>query len=206
MRIFSKKAKQSRLHFALELIVGLVLFALIVIALLFVFSRGGYRSPRAACISRLKQLTTATLMYADDNNDCYPPYYTFDGPEATQKLIDVTLVYSKNKDIYLCPQDNDTIQPGQEGLEGKMTYVDSLTLRGIIPEFSTGKRVLRQSDVKDVAMTPFLRDPIRGYGLAEPKSKEQKPQFMSPHGARFILSYLDGHAKAKSPIDEFKEL
>lgn len=197
--------KPSRKRLIGELLGAILVITIIALILFPVFTN---KNPghRRACISNLKQLTLGAIMYLSDNNESLPPYYTFDGPGATQKLIDVTMVYTKNKGVYLCPQDNDSIQLNQEGLEGKMTYVDSLTLRGIIPEFSTGKRVLRQSDVKDVAMTPFLRDPIRGYGLAEPKSKEQKPQFMSPHGTRFILSYLDGHAKAKSPIDEFKEL
>ncbi len=212
MRIFSEQAKTSRLHFGLELIVGLVMTAIIGIMLILVFSRSGYRPNRSICINRLKNLSLATLMYADDNNESLPPYYTFDGPGATQKLIDVTLVYSKNKDkdIYLCPLDDKTIQPNQEGLADKMSYVNSLALRGIIPKFSTGNRVLRQSDVENVATTPLLRDPIRGYGLPE-SINSQPPQdgkshFKSPHNFLFNLSFLDGHAKSKSTIDEFKEL
>ncbi len=210
MRIFSEQAKTSRLHFVLELIVGLVMTAIIGIMLILVFSRSGYRPNRSICLSRLKQLSTATLMYTDDNNDCYPPYFTFDGPETPQKLIDVTMDYTKNKDVYLCPLDDKTNQPNQEGLADKMSYVHSLTLRGVIPEFSTGKRVLRQSDVEAAATTPFLRDPIRGYGLPESKNSQPpqdgKSHFKSPHNFLFNLSFLDGHAKSKSTIDEFKEL
>jgi len=210
MRIFSEQAKTSRLHFGLELIVGLVMTAIIGIMLIIVFSRSGYRPIRSICLSRLKQLSTATLMYIDDNNDCFPPYFTFDGPGATQKLVDVTLVYTKNKDVYLCPLDDRMNQPNQEGLADKMSYVHSLTLRGVIPEFSTGKRVLRQSDVESAATTPFLRDPIRGYGLPESKNSQPpqdgKSHFKSPHNFLFNLAYLDGHAKSKSTIDQFKEL
>lgn len=191
--------------------VGVILIFSIIAAILYpVFAQSRDGSPRSACISHLKQLSVAAILYTEDNNECYPPYYTFDGPGTTQKLIDVTMVYSKNQDVYHCPQDNSSIQPNQEGLTDKMSYVNSLALRGVIPEFSTGKRVLRQSDVEAGATTPFLRDPIRGYGLPESKNSQPpqdgKSHFKSPHNFLFNLAYLDGHAKSRSTIDEFKEL
>lgn len=208
MRIFSKKAEGNRGRMLLEIFLCLLVVTVISAVLYPVFFQYG-TSHRSMCLSRIKQLTISAIMYTDDNNDCFPPQFTFDGPEQTQTFIDVMMNYTKNKDVFLCPQDTSNL-PNQEGLADKMTYVHSLALRGIIPEFSTGKRVLKLTEVEQVATVAYLRDPIRGFGIPEPMNSQPpqdgKAHFFSPHGARFNLSYLDGHARARTPIDEFKEL
>ena len=167
------------------------------------------RIPYGNCISNLKQLGTTVAIYQSDNEDVYPPYFTFDGPEKTQKFIDVTVPYAKNTQLYLCNLDGDSKKTGLEGLPGKMSYVHSLFLEGVIPNFNKGSRGLssRAKTFPDTAKTPYLRDPIRGFGTSP--GKDGSPAvtgFLSPHGGGFNIGFLDTHAKFKRPIDEFTEL
>ena len=166
-------------------------------------------STRSNCLSNVKQLWTAVMIYSSDNNDVCPPYFTFDGPVKTQQFIDATLPYLKNAQMYLCLSDNDSKKSDSEGLPGKMSYIHSLFLKGVIPDFNKGSRVLVPALISsaDQAKTPYLRDPIRGFGTSLGKfGSPDVTGFLSPHGGGFNVGFIDGHAKFKRPIDEFTEL
>ena len=190
-----------------ELAVGLaILFLLWVFFYPFI---GQNRGPiRVACLSNVKQLMTSVAIYESDVDDRLPPMYTFDGADKAQKFIDATFVYAKNTGIYLCSADKDSARDGMEGLPGKMSYVHSLALKGVIPNFDKGTRTLwMEKDVPSPATTVYLRDPIRGFGTSDAKGAEiSTPSFLSPHGGGFIVGYLDCHAKYRKPINEFTEL
>ncbi len=171
-------------------------------ALLIPVCSSGGGSPKSSCISNLKQLGTATAIYASDNDDAIPANYSFDGVESQTKYMDAIFPYTKNKQILLCPQEQRNIlekgtTPTEEGIPGKMDFVHCLTLRGVIPNFSENKRFLNLSKLMDQSKVPYLRDPIRGYGTA----KDNKDiGFLSPHGGGFVTVYLDTHAKyVKNP-------
>jgi hypothetical protein len=156
----------------------------------------------ASCLSNLKQLGTATAIYASDNDDAIPISYSFDGNESQTKYMEAIFPYTKNKDMFLCPQEQRNIKekgatPTEEGIPGKMDYVHCLSLRGVIPNFSENKRYLNLSKLPDQSKVPYLRDPIRGYGTA----KDNKDiGFLSPHGGGLVTVYLDMHARyVKSP-------
>ncbi len=166
-----------------------------------VYSSGG-SSPGSNCISNLKQLGSATAIYASDNDDAIPIDYSFDGVDSQTKFMEAIFPYTKTKQILLCPQEQRNIiekgtTPTEEGIPGTMDYVHCLSLRGIIPNFSENKRFLNLSKLPDQGKVPYLRDPIRGYGTAK---DNQDNGFLSPHGGGFVTVYLDMHAKyVKSP-------
>ena len=160
-------------------------------------------SPRTLCLSNLKQLSLGVTLYTTDYDDLSPISYSFDGVNSQTKFMEAVYPYTKNRDHFICPQEKKDIKengavPSGEGIPGKMNYVHCLFLRGLIPEFSTGKRVLNMNKVPNQAVVPYLRDCIRGYG----QDKNTKVVgFLSPHGAGFVTAYLDGHVKYKSPVD-----
>lgn len=184
-----------------QILLVVCIFAILA-AILFPVYTGNGHSPKTSCISNLKQLSLAVMIYTGDHDDSWPIDYSFDGPEKQTKFVDATLPYLKNKEIYLCPQEQRDIKDkgltnGLEGISGTMDYVHCLSLRGLIPEFSTGKRVLVEKDVAEPAKTPYLRDPIRGYGTAKDNNVVG---FLSPHGGGFVTAYFDSHVRyIKSP-------
>ena len=172
-----------------------------------IFATATSGHPRS-CLSQIKQLNLAAIMYQSDADDKSPPFFTFEGPEPTKKFIASMMPYCKNEQLFLCPKDNNQNSEHAEGLAGKMSYVHCLSLKGLIPGYSVGKRVLNAvSDIQDASKAPYLRDPIRGFGTSDAKGGEtSQPAILSPHGAQFNFSYLDGHVKARKPVTEILDL
>jgi hypothetical protein len=158
------------------------------------FGHDGY-NPKAACISNQKQIMTSLAIYGSDFDDFFPPCFSFDGIEKQKAFMIANRPYLPNDRMYLCPvelgniADKKPSSPSAEGLPGKMEYVHCLSLKGVIPEFSTGKRLLSSSAVPEPAKTPYMRDIIRGY---EGKGVQR---FTSSHGPSFGVSYIDTHVK-----------
>ena len=187
----------------------LAIFSIIaILAFIFipVYTHEGYASTKVVCRSNLKQIITATSIYALDSNDLVPPEFSFDSSDHQERFMAAILPYMKQPALFLCPKeqaDKHLTTEGQEGLAGKMDYVHCLFLRGAIPDFSQGKRLLNIATIQNPETIPFLRDPIRGYG----KSKNgDVVGFFSPHGASFKIAYLDGHVHSKNPVELSKDL
>ncbi|MBS1700268.1 MAG: hypothetical protein JST12_01285 [Armatimonadetes bacterium] len=192
--------------------IATVLVLLIIGAVLYtVFQRPYADGPKTACMSQVKQLSLAMLMYADDNNHCAPDAYTFDLPanwdtlsdadkdrlHPSRKLKSQLLVYAKHEDTFLCPGDYNPPTGNVEGLAGVMSYVNPLNLRGYVTDFSNGGRVLYTNGIENPASVAYVRDPVRGSG----KTKDEKPALFSPHAEIFAIGYLDGHVKADKVLD-----
>lgn len=81
--------------------------ALVVIVAIFwpVTTGGGEPSHRTACLSHMKQLALAVIMYSTDFDDRLPPAPTW---------ADLTKPYTKNGEIYECPGLEDR-KPNQFG-------------------------------------------------------------------------------------------
>jgi hypothetical protein len=76
---------------------------------------------RSMCISNLKQLGTAQLIYAADNSDAIPPAYSFDGVAAQQRFVTAVLPYCKNNSLLLCPE-SATFLSDPSNPKGEMNY------------------------------------------------------------------------------------
>jgi prepilin-type N-terminal cleavage/methylation domain-containing protein/prepilin-type processing-associated H-X9-DG protein len=103
-------------HKAFTLIELLVVIAIIAIlaAILFpVFAQARDKARQATCLSNLKQMGTALMMYTQDHDETYPPTYTYGDPTATSNLDGTGIhhwsgfiqPYVKNVRIFVCPSD-----------------------------------------------------------------------------------------------------
>ena len=161
------------------------------------------RPSRSSCLSNMKQSVLSAIMYGSDNEDSYPPFFTFESNKSRDDYLAVIFPYSKNKDIVICPADRFPdkgleFMVGMEGDPKVMSYVHCLVLKGLIPNYSTGNRVLRDKDLAEPAVVPYLRDPIRGYGIDKDGTTTG---FLSPHGKMFCTGFIDGHAKFRGPVN-----
>ena len=184
--------------------IGLMLCCLGSVFFPYPFGNQRESSKKTACMSNLKQISIAVQEYADDNNDEIPHFYTFDGPDAGTHFRETLKPILKDRlpFIFLCPSverrsANEGGWVGAEGILGTMSYVHCFAMKGVIPDFSTGKRELKLSTVGDPAKTPYIRDPIRGYG---------KEGLQGPHGEGLTTGYLDGHVKVKKAINPARDL
>lgn len=93
----------------IELLVVIAIIAILAAILFPVFTRARESAKRTACLSNLKQLGVAMMMYAQDNNDHYPPTNIYnwpfgdwndDRPALGPRLLEP---YIKNSKIFFCP-------------------------------------------------------------------------------------------------------
>ena len=130
-----------------------------------------------ACLSNLKQLELATIMYAGDNVDLFPP------PDKWNKDISK---YIKNRKVFLCPVEKDSDLP---------CYAMNGWLIG-----------LRMEDVFDPANTVMLFESEQGKNLyGGTKLFPEKPRHESDNTGYYTVGFVDGRV-TMIPKDEIGKL
>jgi prepilin-type N-terminal cleavage/methylation domain-containing protein/prepilin-type processing-associated H-X9-DG protein len=86
----------------IELLVVIAIIAILAAILFPVFARARENARKANCLSNLKQIGTAHMMYAQDYDEVYVPAYTVSGTTYTwnYQLLDS---YIKNAGVWKCP-------------------------------------------------------------------------------------------------------
>jgi prepilin-type N-terminal cleavage/methylation domain-containing protein/prepilin-type processing-associated H-X9-DG protein len=114
--------RRNRGFTLIELLVVIAIIAILAAILFPVFARAREAARKATCLSNLKQLALAAIMYAQDYDECLPSCVGSDGegehhavaavyqdigvggggPNYWQ-LADVVMPYVKSKDLFNCP-------------------------------------------------------------------------------------------------------
>ena len=108
--------KTRRSGFTLiELLVVIAIIAILAAILFPVFAQARAKARQAACLSNLKQVGTAILMYIQDSDDTYPPSQTaLVSPPAPSgaNISWPTIIYPyvKNEGVFLCPDGEDAVK------------------------------------------------------------------------------------------------
>ncbi len=117
----------------IELLVVITIIVILAAILFPVFAKAKERARQATCISNLKQIGMAVLMYADHYDDTYPPlwYYTprligstgeFTTTDGFRTWMDLVYTYTKDVNVFKCPDCMwNTAPPGGVGLAGFAT-------------------------------------------------------------------------------------
>ncbi|MCC6485560.1 MAG: prepilin-type N-terminal cleavage/methylation domain-containing protein [Armatimonadetes bacterium] len=115
----SGRSHQNEGFTLIELLVVIAIIAILAAILFPVFARAREKARDAACISNVKQLGTAFLMYADDNNGRLAPleayYMGNDEPGAV-------IAYTKDKRISQCPSLRKIERPSASGMQRPWSY------------------------------------------------------------------------------------
>ena len=110
--------------FAKSLLGLAVLFPLCICGLFFGWPTGGGKeaSKKSSCQSNLKQIISGAQIYASDNNDAMPPFYSFEGTEPATRFRGALNPYLKSDEVYLCLLDDTVWGPGDE--RGQMRFLE----------------------------------------------------------------------------------
>ena len=88
----------------IELLVVIAIIAILAAILFPVFARARAKDPQTACLSNIKQLALAMLMYASDWDDHAPTAISFAAPNTFPGSWSLALwSYVKGGDVYRCP-------------------------------------------------------------------------------------------------------
>ena len=115
--MFSKTRRTSAFTL-IELLVVIAIIAILAAILFPVFAQARDKARQTACLSNEKQMGTATMMYAQDYDECFPmanrdytpAYFTWD--TAISTYIKMGVVggggnTGKGGEVFRCPNDND---------------------------------------------------------------------------------------------------
>jgi len=85
----------------IELLVVIAIIAILAAILFPVFARAREKARQTSCLSNIRQIGTATMMYAQDYDECCPGH----GGDANpaEAWPDMLLPYCKNGQIFRCP-------------------------------------------------------------------------------------------------------
>ncbi len=92
----------------IELLIVVAIIAVLVAMLMPTFATARQQSYKAVCASNLRQVAKATLLYAQDHDECFPlgAYVVRSGEARTLRTVwGLLMPYTKSKAVFLCPAD-----------------------------------------------------------------------------------------------------
>ncbi len=115
----------------IELLVVIAIIAILAAILFPVFSQAREKARSIACLSNLKQLGTAALMYADDYDEMYVPHCLRDYNDLSRHpsayWFELIMPYVKNSQVLICPSHRGAV--GGNSFVGSYGYIcDGFTL------------------------------------------------------------------------------
>ena len=93
----------------IELLVVIAIIAILAAILFPVFAQAKEAAKRTACLSNTKEVGLALQIYLNDSDDMTPSVYkTIDMTTAFEDVFQIMQPYTKNIDIFYCPDRTDT--------------------------------------------------------------------------------------------------
>ncbi len=177
----------------IELLVVIAIISILASILFPVFSRARSKARRTACVSNMRQLGLAMLMYAEDYSEVLPLWSLAGGdpvggepPPGTEPYTWDTQIqpYCRNKQVVLCPEN-------PHG-RGKRAYA--------MPRYVSGVAVGAPPDVvrtallmEKGALPPGVWADAAGENFHQSTTFEKGPPYFHDEGKNFV--FLDGHVK-----------
>jgi prepilin-type N-terminal cleavage/methylation domain-containing protein/prepilin-type processing-associated H-X9-DG protein len=199
----------------IELLVVIAIIAILAAILFPVFARAREKARQSSCLSNVKQIALAVLMYTQDYDETFPPQYNFyrplldDYPTAWDRHSwKVGLVpYIQNDQILVCPSmaaegsdEHWMYHPQNGGYGSNMRYVFGYQAWRNLPSYCYpyGSGI-------GVVSLPLIEKPAEQYMLGDSDGMGyiQYNHYTRAfrHNELMNVAFCDGHAKAQTEGD-----
>ena len=176
----------------IELLVVIAIIAILAAILFPVFARARERARQTSCLSNVKQIALAGLMYAQDWNETLPPFaYHSEQPRTAFPWI--MHPYVMNWEVWNCPSADSTINPDHENMYDHggigiaypniahyLTSGGGMRLAQVIEP----SKAIWFADNRDLWLDGSLQDGIYGRRME------------ARHNENANIAFVDGHARA----------
>jgi len=220
---FTYRRSETKAFTLIELLVVIAIIAILAAILFPVFAQAKEAAKKATCLSNLKQLGLAELLYEGDYDDnvCqtyfndtstifYTPFITFDRSVTPNKLSNGLLEpYTKNKDITGCATARDINMIGYSDYDAESQRLAGLLSLGANISVISNGFGTTGSDEEAPSQTIFAADSayldyLNGWKLGvyiftrDPKSAMRNggPVVHGRHRGKANVSWCDGHANS----------
>ena len=175
----------------IELLVVIAIIAILAAILFPVFAKAREKARQTSCLSNIKEIGLAILMYAQDYDETFPWCVVGGG---SYPWVAVISPYVKNDQIFACPSDSNTAA-------GRCSYVYNLELNGYSLSV-IHPRIL--AEIEYPVNVLMVLDTIGGWTVAAPRGDigfnswptgvtQLQPTGRHNGGDNYV--FVDGHAK-----------
>ena len=191
----------------IELLVVIAIIAILASILFPVFARAREKARQTSCLSNLKQLSLAALMYTQDYDEMMFP--SWEGPAAypgSYQWPQLLYPYTRNWQLFICPSDNAENIVTNAGAPGSsLSYADNVGYwggSGVAGFTCTMPVGQAEAVVQDPSGTILLFDYSGGFeaGWQNVAAQPANMSFLpARHNDGLNFAFVDGHAKWLRP-------
>jgi prepilin-type N-terminal cleavage/methylation domain-containing protein/prepilin-type processing-associated H-X9-DG protein len=174
----------------IELLVVIAIIAILAAILFPVFARAREKARQTSCLSNVKQLGAANLMYLSDSDETYPIGITANMVTPAASVMERLDPYVKNRQVRLCPSDpSGAVNYPALGLTGmdRYSYGWNRAVFGyVVTVMPPAVPPLSEGDIRFPAESVAFYDGLtQGFGVYTDHR----------HNEGANVAFLDGHGK-----------
>ena len=173
----------------IELLVVIAIIAILAAILFPVFARAREKARQTNCLSSIKQIGTASMMYVQDYDEMFPGHTS--GPDPSYDWPIALLPYTKNAQLFRCPSASPApthmLVSGVPLCYGFNCYYHSYQNLAYVQD--TAGTILAADSNGDNRIGP-------DYAVREARVSGCGHQLVARHNATVNCTFSDGHSKA----------